>query len=144
MIQERQDLLFESGIPEIEQEVWMFRVFCVAVVAIFLVTGCAGHKPGAGTIVDMKGVDPYQYQIDLAECEQYADQVAVGEQAAAGAAGGAVVGGLVGAIAKDVSAGRGAGVGAVVGGAKGTYQGVEERHQVVGNCLRNRGYAVLN
>ncbi len=122
----------------------MFRVFCAAVVTIFLVTGCAGRKPGAGTIVDMKGVDPYQYQIDLAECEEYADQVDVGGQAATGAAGGAVVGGLVGAIAKDASAGRGAGVGAVVGGAKGTYRGVEERHQVVGNCLRNRGYAVLN
>lgn len=122
----------------------MFRIFWIAVVTILLVTGCAGRKPGAGTIVDMKGVDPYQYQIDLAECEEYADQVDVGGQAATGAAGGAVVGGLVGAIAKDASAKRGAGVGAVVGGAKGTYHGVEERHQVVGNCLRNRGYAVLN
>ncbi len=144
MIQERQVLLFRLDIPEIKQEGRMFKVFCAVVLAIFLVTGCAGRKPGAGTIVDMKGVDPYQYEIDLAECEQYADQVAVGEKAAAGAAGGAVVGGLVGAIAKDASAGRGAGVGAVVGGAKGTYRGVEERHQVVGNCLRNRGYAVLN
>ena len=122
----------------------MFRAIWIAIMAIFLVTGCAGRKPGAGTIVDMKGVDPYQYQIDLAECEEYADQVDVGGQVATGAAGGAVVGGLVGAIAKDTSAGRGAGVGAVVGGAKGTYRGVEERHQVVGNCLRNRGYSVLN
>jgi hypothetical protein len=116
---------------------------CVTLLTVFLVSGCAGRQPGAGTIVDMKGVDRYQYRIDLAECEEYADQVAVGQQAATGAAGGAVVGGLVGAVAGG-STKRSAGVGAVVGGAKGTYRGVEERHQVVGNCLRNRGYAVLN
>jgi hypothetical protein len=39
--------------------------------------------------------------------------------------------------------GRGAAVGGIAGGATGTVRGIEER-QVVKNCLRNRGYAVLN
>ena len=32
----------------------------------------------------------------------------------------------------------------VLGGAKGTSRGLDERQRVVRNCLRNRGYAVLN
>ena len=62
-----------------------------------------------------------------------------------GAVGGAVVWGLIGAIVDDGdAAARGAGAGAVYGGAHGTVDGVRERHQVVGNCLSHRGYAVLN
>jgi hypothetical protein len=34
--------------------------------------------------------------------------------------------------------------GAIIGGAKGVGKGVHERRTVVRNCLRNRGYAVLN
>jgi len=123
----------------------MIRQTLILVLASALITGCAGRGPAGGVIVDTKGVDPYQYQTDLAECEAYADQVRVGEKAVTGAAAGAVVGGLVGAAVGDSdTAKRSAGAGAVVGGAKGTYHGVDERQQVVRNCLRNRGYSVLN
>lgn len=123
----------------------MIRMLSLLALTTALVTGCAGRDPGGRVIVDTKGVDPYQYQTDLAECEAYADQVAVGEQAVTGAAAGAVVGGLVGAAVGDSdTAQRSAGAGAVVGGAKGTFRGLEERQRVVRNCLRNRGYAVLN
>jgi hypothetical protein len=113
---------------------------------LLVLAACAGrdHAPG-GVIVDMKGVDRAQYRVDLAECGDYADQVAVAGKAATGAAAGAVVGGLIGAAVGDSgTAKRSAGAGAVVGGAKGTARGVQERQQVVRNCLRNRGYSVLN
>ena len=108
-------------------------------------TGCAGKagKP----IVDMKGVDPYQYEEDLAQCSEYADEVAVAEKAVGGAVAGAVVGGALGAIwdgNRGSSPERGAASGAVVGGAGGLGSGVNERNNVVKNCMRGRGYSVLN
>lgn len=111
----------------------------IAGFAFCLVAGCAS-KP----IVDRKGVDPVAYQRDLTECERYAQQVSVGQKAGTGAAAGAAVGAAIGAILGGVGTGEGAGVGAVQGATTGTVRGVRERRQVVRNCLRNRGYAVLN
>ncbi len=96
-------------------------------------------------IIDRKGVDMARYQVDLAECRSYAEEVPTGEKAVKGAASGAVVGGLIGAAVGDSSdAQRGAGVGAVTGGAKGVSAGEQEKVQVVKRCLRGRGYRVLN
>ncbi|MEQ8857520.1 MAG: hypothetical protein RIC56_02625 [Pseudomonadales bacterium] len=119
----------------------MVRVLLVCLMLI-LATGCAGRR---GPIVDMRGVDAAQYRLDRMECQEYAEQVAVGGRAAGGAAAGAVVGGLIGAaVGNSDTAKRTAGAGAVVGGARGTGDAVQERQMVVRNCLRNRGYAVLN
>jgi len=116
-----------------------------ALAAATLLGGCAAQQPGRDPIVDLKGVDPARYQVDLAECRTYADQVGVGQDAAVGAVTGAVLGGVTGAVARDSdTAKRAAGVGAVLGGAHGTLSGLEERDRVVRTCLRNRGYAVLN
>lgn len=96
-------------------------------------------------IIDDRGVDMARYQEDLAQCRVYSEQVKTGEKAAKGAASGAVVGGLIGAAVGDSrSAQRGAGAGAVSGGAKGISQGERDEVQVVKNCLRGRGYRVLN
>lgn len=96
-------------------------------------------------IIDRKGVNEAQYEVDLAECRSYATEVRTGEKAARGAASGAVVGGLIGAITGDSdSAQRGAGVGAVSGAAKGASEGERSEVQVVKQCLRGRGYRVLN
>lgn len=112
---------------------------------ILAVAGCAGRGARGGPIVDMKGVDPVQYRADLLECQDYAEQVAIGGRAAGGAATGAVLGGLVGAaVGNSDTAKRSAGAGAVVGGARGTGDALRERQAVVRNCLRHRGYAVLN
>jgi len=117
----------------------------VCALLVLTVVGCAGRGALGGPIVDMKGVDPAQYRVDLLECQQYADDVAVGSRAAGGAAAGAVVGGLVGAtVGNSDTAKRSAGAGAVVGGARGTGDALRERQVVVRNCLRHRGYAVLN
>lgn len=102
--------------------------------------GCSKRQ---SVIIDPKGVDMAQYERDLSECRQLAQQV--DSQTGEGAAGGAVVGGLLGAVAGgERSVERTAGMGAVIGGARGARATREEREQVVKNCLRNRGYKVLN
>jgi len=113
-----------------------------------LVAACATTDQINAPVVDTKGwttATRAQYQADLDECSQYADEVQTGQKAGAGAVGGAVVGGAVGAIfGGSTGATKGAGSGAVVGGAQGVGQGVRERSQVIKNCLRGRGYVVLN
>ena len=115
----------------------MRAVIVAAVVG--LLTGCSG---ASGPIIDTKGVDLAQYERDKAECEAYATQVSTGQAVGRGAAGGAVVGAAIGAITG--SAGRGAGIGAVTGGAESARISDRERANVVRNCLRGRGYRVLN
>ncbi len=96
-------------------------------------------------IIDRKGVNMASYEADLADCRAYTEQVASGEKAVRGAASGAVVGGAIGAVVGGSSdAARGAGVGAITGGAKGISQGEQDKIRVVKNCLRGRGYRVLN
>lgn len=107
---------------------------------VVLLAGCSG---ATGPIIDTKGVDMAHYQQDLAECEAYATQVSTGTAVAKGAAGGAAVGAAIGAIAGG-SAGKGAGIGAVSGGAQSARMSDREKADVVRNCLRGRGYKVLN
>ena len=110
--------------------------------ALTLAAGCTSTNE---IIIDEKGINMSRYEDDLADCRAYSEQVAVGEKAAKGAASGAVVGGLIGAITGDSDrAAEGAGVGAVTGGAKGVNEGEKDSIRVVKNCLRGRGYRVLN
>lgn len=114
-----------------------------AFVVAAVVAGCAGrgHEP----IIDRKGVDPAQYQRDLAECRAYADEVEVGRNVGRGALAGAVIGGAIGAIVGDHhTAERIAGTGAVTGTARGAAESAAEKRAVVRNCLLGRGYRVLN
>jgi len=105
---------------------------------ITLLAACAGRP-----IVDMAGVDPAQYQRDLAECRGYADQVP--KRAAGGAVVGALIGAAVGAaIGNSDTAQALAGAGAVQGAAEGAATTHEERAVVVRRCLAGRGYRVLN
>ena len=122
------------------------RVVLILVLSVW-VTGCAGSRPFVDEpIIDRKGVDMSRYYADKAECEAYADEVRTGQKVARGAVGGAVVGGAIGAIIdrEPNSAERGAGVGAVTGGVRGAQEGVRETGRVVKQCLRGRGYRVLN
>lgn len=111
-----------------------------AVCLAIALPACSGAR---GPIIDTAGVDMQRYQQDLAECEVYATEVSTGRAVGMGAAAGAAVGGAVGAIAGG-SAGRGAGIGAVTGGAQSARISEREKDQVVRNCLRGRGYRVLN
>lgn len=113
----------------------------LAFVCFVSLAACARQQP----IVDTKGIDQASYQRDLAECQHYASQVDTAGKAAGGAVTGAVVGGAMGAVINGTKGARtGAGVGAVGGTAKGLARGTREQQQVVRNCLRGRGYKVLN
>ncbi len=120
----------------------MIKFAAITLSALFVLSACTTTDE---IIIDEKGVNMSAYQTDLAECRTYSESVKTGEKAAVGAASGAVVGGLVGAITGGgEGAAKGAGIGAVGGGAKGASKGVETEVQVVKNCLRGRGYRVLN
>jgi outer membrane lipoprotein SlyB len=118
-------------------------------IAVTVLGGCAqSYQP----IVDTKGQDTARYQQDLYECRQYAQQVSPTGDAAIGglgaAAGGAALGAIAGAILPGFGAGTGAAVGAATGGvvgvAGGATKGVTDQQRIINNCLRGRGYSVLN
>jgi len=111
---------------------------------ILLLSACAS-KP----IIDPKGVDMVQYQADLEDCVLVAEQVQTGKtiakSAGAGAAAGAALGVVTSVITGDASAiGYSAAYGGVGGGTAGAFEADNEKAQIIKNCLRNRGYAVLN
>ena len=108
---------------------------------IVVISGCASER----YIIDDQYVDQTQYEQDLAECKRYAEQVSTSAEAGKGAAVGAILGGAVGAIfGGSRGAAKGAGAGTVTGGAKGAGKAGAEKDKIVKNCLRGRGYQVLN
>jgi hypothetical protein len=112
--------------------------------AALTVAGCAGPAQER-VVIDTKGVDPVRYESDLMECAEYAGLVNVEGRVATGAAAGAALYAAVGAIfAGGEGAGRGAGAGALIGGARGGLEASAEQRRIVGNCMRGRGYRVLN
>lgn len=116
-------------------------LYAVLLASAVVAAGCAGRR--AEVVIDPAGVDMGKYEHDLAECQEIAKQVS--QKALGGAAGGAVIGGAIGGIVGNSdTAGKGAGVGAVSGAARGASETSHERQKVVKNCMRNRGYRVLN
>ena len=118
----------------------------------FLLSGCISTQsdsifnPGSGkSIVDTKGVNMTQYELDLEECSTFAEDISTGKSIAKGAVTGAAVGAVIEAITEDVRSRRDAiEVGAVSGGAQSGMRAVREKEQIVRRCLRGRGYKVLN
>lgn len=121
------------------------RLYRPVLLILVIATACTSDP-----IIDTKGVDPARYQADLADCRNYADQVSVPGNAAGGGlfggAAGAAIGAAVGAVTGNP--GAGAAVGAAGGGTSGaiggTARGVSKQDRVVRNCLRGRGYSVLD
>ena len=121
--------------------------FLLAISCAVLTTSCASIEDltGNNPIIDNQGVNLAQYRSDLAQCEAYADDVAIAQKAGSGAVSGAVVGGVFGAVlGNSGTAKQGAGIGAVCGGAIGVGEGLREREHVIKRCLIGRGYRVLN
>ena len=117
----------------------MKPLWCLA--AIMLLSGCSSQR----IIIDEKGTDMSNYDSDLVECQAYADQVPKGSEVAKGTVGGALIGGTIGAIVDNSrTAGRAAGAGAVTGAVRGGSKAENEKDRVLKNCLRNRGYKILN
>lgn len=111
----------------------------------------------ANLIIDKSGVDEKDYIYDMHQCEEMANQVQK-DTRSRGAVGGALKGAAVGAAGSAIAGGsgsQGAKTGAAVGGAVGVVGGSRDRranqadyeaqvHQVMRNCMTNRGYTVLN
>ena len=117
-----------------------------------LLSGCISTQSdsifttGSGKpIVDTKGVNMAQYELDLQECSTFAEDISTGKSIAKGAVAGGAVGAVIEAITDDErSWGDTFEVGAVSGGAKSGIRAVREKEQLVRRCLRGRGYKVLN
>jgi hypothetical protein len=109
-------------------------------------------------VVDMQGVDQAQYNSDLQACQGTGTQVQAKEAQREGVVGTAARGAAVGATAGAISgnsgssgAKTGAGVGVVTASARNARnrrdakkQTKNELEMVVKNCMRGRGYNVLN
>ena len=96
-------------------------------------------------IVDTKGVNMAQYELDLQECSTFAEDISTGKSIAKGAVTGGAVGAVIEAITDDERSWADTfEVGAVSGGAKSGIRAVQEKEHIVRRCLRGRGYKVLN
>ena len=117
-----------------------------------LVSGCISTQSdsifdqGSGKpIVDTKGVNMTQYELDLEECSTFSEDISTGKSIAKGVVTGATVGAVIEAITDNARSRRDAiEVGAVTGGTQSGIRSVQEKEQIVRRCLRGRGYKVLN
>jgi outer membrane lipoprotein SlyB len=106
---------------------------------IITMCGCAAHP---APIIDIQGVDMARYDDDMADCASYGEQIHIEQGIVKGAAAGAAVGTATGAISGNP--GSGAGYGAIFGAAESARFNDREKQRVVKNCMRGRGYRVLN
>lgn len=116
--------------------------------SILFLSSCAAYNP----VVDPQSVrDTARYNRDAAECRALASRntdtaTSVAKDSLIGGAIGAGAGTLFGVIAGDTIKGlaTGAVVGGLAGGAKGGYESDREYETIFRNCMRGRGYNVLN
>lgn len=123
--------------------------FMMGIAAISL-AACASET--YDPVIDTGRVDQAQYQRDLYECRQYADQVSptgeAAENALIGAGAGALLGVVTGALVGGVGIGEGAAIGGALGGlggaGHGALQGTEQQKRIIADCMAGRGYNVLD
>lgn len=108
---------------------------------VAMVAGCAAHPD---PIIDTKGVDPDRLAQDWDECEVYTEEIIIAQGVAKGAAGGAAVGAATGAVSNRREVDEAAGLGAIYGGTRSGLDADRQKQQVFKNCMRGRGYRVLN
>ncbi len=106
-----------------------------------LIAGCAAHPD---PIIDTKGVDPERLAEDWEECEAYTEEIVIAKGVGKGAALGGAVGAATGAVSNRREVGEAAGVGAIYGGTRSGLEADREKQKVFKNCMRGRGYRVLN
>jgi outer membrane lipoprotein SlyB len=105
------------------------------------IAGCAAHPD---PIIDTKGVDPERLAQDWAECEAYTEEIVMAQGVGKGAAAGAAVGAATGAVSNRRDIDEAAGLGAIYGGTRSGLDADRQQQQVFKNCMRGRGYRVLN
>jgi len=110
--------------------------------SLAICAGCATtqYRP----IVD-SGMSRGNYEDDVVDCQQLADQRPAAAHAVGGATAGAVLGGLlalaVGLRGEDVA--HVAAWGAASGGINGAAYGAAEQQAIVSHCMAGRGYNVV-
>ncbi len=108
---------------------------------VAMVAGCAAHPD---PIIDTKGVDPDRLAQDWDECEVYTEEIIIAQGVGKGAAVGAAVGAATGAVSNRREVDEAAGLGAIYGGTRSGLDADRQKQQVFKNCMRGRGYRVLN
>jgi len=118
------------------------------IISTLAVLGCQTYTP----VVDPASVrNDDKYYRDQAECRAIAQQGApnwknTAKDTVVGGAVGTGAGALIGTIAGNTVSGLayGAVIGGLAGGAKGVYDSEKGYEQIYKNCMRGRGYNVLN
>ena len=128
-------------------------------IPLILAVSAMTSSAHANVVVDMSQVQDYtQYQTDLQQCEGLAVQNQPGAPQRDSVAGTAVKGAAVGAAAGAVSGGsgskaakKGAGAGVLIAAGRNSHErrqasanAAAQKDQIVKNCMRGRGYNVLN
>ena len=130
----------------------MKKLSSTTLLIIFLFAACAPIPQSYQPIIDTgaSGFSWDQYYKDLRECRAYAARISPANQATgealAGAAFGAALGAILGTGYHSVgqSAGIGAGITGLTGAAHGAGSAIEKQKRIIDNCMRGRGFKILN
>jgi hypothetical protein len=125
----------------------------IALLCVLLLGACSqgvgnSYRPIVDT-VSSPAAGQRNYSSDLSDCQGLASQSSAVETGATHALGGAALGAAGGAIigAFTGNPGAGAGLGAALGGlggaAQGSVSGVQTQQSIVKNCMRGRGWNVV-
>lgn len=111
------------------------------IITTLALTACATSGNRFTPVIDSPGPN---YSQDLADCQQYSNQVmSAGEGAVSGAVAGAVFAALLGAAfhtsSRDMAWG-----GALSGGASAAASAESGQRGIISRCMAGRGYKVLN
>ena len=115
--------------------------YSMLLLAAAVAGGCASHPD---PIIDTKGVDPERLAEDWEECEAYTEEIVLAKGVGKGAALGGAVGAATGAVSNRREVDEAAGLGAIYGGTRSGLEADREQQKVFKNCMRGRGYRVLN
>ena len=115
---------------------------------LFFVIGCAQTDLSDRNdiaIIDTRGVDESVFKKDYSECSDFAKNIDLTErtlkQGAVAGATGAAVGAIIGG---EETAKKIGGSAAVLNAVEANLDGRNEQAMIIKNCLRGRGYKVLN
>ena len=115
---------------------------------LFFVVGCAQTDLSDRNdiaIIDTRGVDESVFKKDYSECSDFAKNIDLSErtlkQGAVAGATGAAVGAIIGG---EEAAKKIGGSAAVLNAVEANLDGRNEQAKIIKNCLRGRGYKVLN
>ena len=115
---------------------------------LFFVIGCTQTDLSDRNdiaIIDTRGVDESVFKKDYSECSDFAKNIDLTErtlkQGAVAGATGAAVGAIIGG---EEAAKKIGGSAAVLNAVEANLDGRNEQAKIIKNCLRGRGYKVLN